>query len=176
MGRSKSFLKILDVPYPVSKDIVTQALSAASEPPIGLATQPCIMCNSKHSDTTTVWFDIWDSQSGTAIKKLNGQFVSIGSSPGIPLCQQCWHWGHPTNSCKTEAIHCPHCSGPHSEQHHREYVSCCKGNPKAQPPTLPTIEGAPCPHVPICSNCHSKHAANDHKCKYWHHCFDAGWF
>ncbi|KXN86788.1 hypothetical protein AN958_09639, partial [Leucoagaricus sp. SymC.cos] len=78
--RSRSFLKILDVPYPVTKDVVTQALAAASEPPIGLAAQPRIMHNSKHSDTATVWFDVWDSQSGANVKKLNGQYVTIGSS------------------------------------------------------------------------------------------------
>ncbi|KXN92924.1 hypothetical protein AN958_08277, partial [Leucoagaricus sp. SymC.cos] len=124
--------------------------------------------------------------SGANVKKLNGQFVTIGSNrcviwpakarPGIPLCQRCWRWGHSTNTCKSEAIRCPRCSGPHSERHHWEYASCCKGNPKANPPIPPTIADVDCPHVPICSNCHGKHAANDRKCKYWRHRFDANWF
>ncbi|KXN87067.1 hypothetical protein AN958_09316 [Leucoagaricus sp. SymC.cos] len=85
------------------------------------------------------------------------------------LCQRCWHWGHLTNTCKSEAIHCSHCSGPHSEQHHQEYASCCKGNPKADSPISPTIMDIDCPHVLICLNYCRKHVANDHKCKFWHH-------
>ncbi|KXN86448.1 hypothetical protein AN958_10087 [Leucoagaricus sp. SymC.cos] len=133
------------------------------------------MCNSRHSDTVTVWFDVWDSQSGANIKKLNGQYITI-SSPGVPLCQCCWCWGHPTNACKTEAIHCPCCSGPHSEKHYQEYASCCKSNPKADPPIPPIIVDVDCLHIPICSNCCRKHVANNHKCKFWHCHFDANWF
>ncbi|KXN88467.1 hypothetical protein AN958_07132 [Leucoagaricus sp. SymC.cos] len=169
---SRSFLKILDVPYPVTKDDITNALHAASEPPIRLTAQLHIMHNSHHSDTATVWFNVWDSQSRANIKKLNGLFVTIGSAQCIIRPA----WGHPTNSCKAEAIYCPHCSGPHSEKNHQEYTGCCKGNPKANLPILPTIVDVECPHIPICSNCHGKHAANDHKCKYWYHRFDADWF
>ncbi|KXN80775.1 hypothetical protein AN958_07802 [Leucoagaricus sp. SymC.cos] len=64
----------------MTKDAVTQALSVASEPSIRLTAQPRIIHNSKHSDTTTVWFDVWDSQSGANVKKLNGQYITIGSS------------------------------------------------------------------------------------------------
>ncbi|KXN85082.1 hypothetical protein AN958_11720 [Leucoagaricus sp. SymC.cos] len=184
--RSRSYLMILDISYPVTKDDVTNAIHAASEPPIGLAAQPCIMHNSQHSDTATVWFNVWDSQSRANVKKLNGQFVTISpcrcviwpakAQPRISLYQQCWHWGHPTNSCKAEAIHCPRCSGPHLEKNYWEYTGCCKGNPKADPPIPLTIADVDCLHVSICLNCHGKHAANNHKCKFWHHCFDTGWF
>ncbi|KXN92825.1 hypothetical protein AN958_06267, partial [Leucoagaricus sp. SymC.cos] len=85
-------------------------------------------------------------------------------------------WGHSTTSCKTEAIRCPQCSGPHSELHHRDYAGCCKGNSKADPPIPPTTMGKPCLHISICSNCRGKHVANDHKCKFWRHRFDADWF
>ncbi|KXN90898.1 hypothetical protein AN958_03429 [Leucoagaricus sp. SymC.cos] len=88
------------------------------------------------------------------------------------LLNSSWCWGHPSNACHAQAIKCPHCSEPHSEQHHHEYAGCCKGNAKSNPPIPPTMEGAPCPHAPYCFNCGSKHAANDRKCKFWHHCFD----
>ncbi|KXN93032.1 hypothetical protein AN958_10091 [Leucoagaricus sp. SymC.cos] len=77
--KSRSYLKIVDVPYPVTKE-VTSSLTAALELSVGLAAQPRVMCNSRHSDTTTVWFNIWDSQSGSLLKKLVNQYITICNS------------------------------------------------------------------------------------------------
>ncbi|KXN92100.1 hypothetical protein AN958_09630, partial [Leucoagaricus sp. SymC.cos] len=148
--------------------------------------KPCIMCNLQHSDTTTIWFDVWDSQSGASAKKLKNQHMSINNAhcliqlakahSGIPQCQCCWCWRHPSNTYKTQVIKCLLCTGPHSEAHHRKYCGTCKGNAKATPPIPPTEAGIPCPHNSHCINCKSKHMANNCYCKYWHHRFDTNWF
>ncbi|KXN82735.1 hypothetical protein AN958_02227 [Leucoagaricus sp. SymC.cos] len=96
--------------------------------------------------------------------------------PDTPQCQQCWHWGHLSNTCKVQAIKCPLCAGPHSEAHHHKYCDACKGNAKATPPIPSTKAGIACPHNSHCINCKGKHMANDHQCKFWHHHFDADWF
>ncbi|KXN88565.1 hypothetical protein AN958_07051 [Leucoagaricus sp. SymC.cos] len=153
---------------------------------IDLTAKPHIAHNSAASDTATIWFNVWDSQTGALTKKLQKQYLTIGNAqcviwlakaqPGTPQCQHYWKWGHPTTACHMPAIKYPRCSGPHSEQHHRDYAGCCKGNAKATPPIPPTAAGIPCPHVPTCSNCGAKHTANDHRCKFWCHHFDADWF
>ncbi|KXN92596.1 hypothetical protein AN958_04432 [Leucoagaricus sp. SymC.cos] len=57
---SRSFLKIINVPFPVMPDQVMPMLNNSGLE-IDLAAKPHIMCNSQHSDTATVWFDVWDS-------------------------------------------------------------------------------------------------------------------
>ncbi|KXN92018.1 Tip elongation aberrant protein 1 [Leucoagaricus sp. SymC.cos] len=74
--RSRSYLKILDVLFPISVNETTKAL-ADSGLPINLAAKPCVMQNSNALDTATIWFDVWDSQSGAAVKNLQCQFIAI---------------------------------------------------------------------------------------------------
>src|SRR5215471_5967571 len=64
---------------------------------------------------------------------------------------------------------------PHSKGNHQNFVGCCKGNMKANPPILPTANGMPCSHTPQCVNCNGLHAANTCACPFWHHCFDHLW-
>ncbi|KXN92947.1 hypothetical protein AN958_08595 [Leucoagaricus sp. SymC.cos] len=102
------------------------------------------MCNSRCADTTTVWFDMLDSQLGAAARCLIGSFFQFGlascfvheacSHSGIPLCQHCWCWGHLTCACHSQAPQCPWCAGPHTEASHHNHVSCCRSNPSAKPP------------------------------------------
>ncbi|KXN84531.1 hypothetical protein AN958_12385, partial [Leucoagaricus sp. SymC.cos] len=93
---SRSFLKVINVPFPVTPDQVTPMLNNSGLE-IDLTTKPHVMCNLQHSDTATIWFDIWDSQSGASAKKLKNQHVSINNAhyliqlakahPGTPQCQ-----------------------------------------------------------------------------------------
>ncbi|CAA7267562.1 unnamed protein product [Cyclocybe aegerita] len=94
---------------------------------------------------------------------------------GVPLCQRCWKWGHPTVACKAKQLSCPICLGPHEQKEHCQHAGCCKGNVKAKPPVPPTPRDQPCPHKGRCVNCHKDHAANSASCKFWAHCYNREW-
>src|SRR6267154_802031 len=134
LPRSRTFLKILDMPFyyrdnagkslPITPDHICRALMDSHlAPHIQLANSPCIMRNARGSDTATVWFDIHDSQSGAARSNVASKSIQFGPSsclirgaranPGSPLCQRCWRWGHSTRSCRVQAPSCPRCAGPH---------------------------------------------------------------
>ena len=78
LPQSKSFLKILGVPYWDSKSslLITpaQVEAALSNSPlfegVTLASMPCIMKASPSSDMSVIWIDIWDSQKGSKGKTL----------------------------------------------------------------------------------------------------------
>jgi hypothetical protein len=69
LSHSRSYLKVMDVPIlkPWSSDKIDSAFAhkVMSESPVGhlisFASAPRIMCNTCHSDTATVWFDVVDS-------------------------------------------------------------------------------------------------------------------
>ncbi|KXN85795.1 hypothetical protein AN958_10798 [Leucoagaricus sp. SymC.cos] len=183
---SWSYLKIVDVPYfqPGSKDFIDSGYvrevmrrsHIASS--FILANSLCIMWNSQHVDSATVWFNVIDSQSGAVAKHLINSSFQFGpascpvrpaqSHASVPVCQHCWRWGHSTYTCKS-------CAGPHSEANYHSLASCCHGNPTANPSVLATMEGAPCPHTTHCVNCNGVHSASDCKCPYWQCCFDWKW-
>jgi len=193
LPRSRSFLKVLDVPYirpsddkPITPDNIRDAFQKSPlASHIQLANSPRIMRNSRGADTATVWFDIHDSQSGTSAKALFNKTLQFGPSscvirraranPGSPLCQRCWRWGHSTRSCRAQAPSCPQCGGPHTAANHRTHASCCKAQPNAEPPVLATPKGLPCPHASMCANCNGKHASDDHHCSFWRHRFHRDW-
>jgi hypothetical protein len=86
---SRSYLKIINVPYfrglvPITPDqicdIMGQSYMASS---FILANMPHVMQNSCKLDTTTVWFDIADSQSGASTKRLIGSSLWCGGLGGI---------------------------------------------------------------------------------------------
>ncbi|CAA7271384.1 unnamed protein product [Cyclocybe aegerita] len=190
---STSFIKILDVPYfdPKGLKITQEALEKALHTSVHaevfayLSTKPRIDRNSAHSTSCTVYCNIWDSQQGTRAKKALGQPIFLAGRScairlaaqhtGVPLCQRCWKWGHPTVACKAKQLSCPICSGPHKQKEHRQHAGCCKGNAKAKPPVPPTPRDQPCPHKGRCVNCHKDHATNSASCKFWAHHYDREW-
>ncbi|CAA7261914.1 unnamed protein product [Cyclocybe aegerita] len=190
---STSFIKILDVPYfdPKGLKITQEALEKALRTSVHaevfayLSTKPRIDCNSAHSTSCTVYCNIWDSQQGTRAKKALGQPIFLAGRScairpaarhtGVPLCQRCWKWGHPTVACKAKQLSCPICSGPHEQKEHRQHAGCCKGNAKAKPPVPPTPHDQPCPHKGRCVNCHKDHTTNSASCKFWAHRYDCEW-
>src|SRR2546423_319229 len=110
-----------------------------------------IMCNSKHADSATVWFNVHDSQSGASLKALIDKSFQFSlalypicpacANPGVPQCQCCWCWGHSTRFCKAQVPCCPQCNSPHTKANHHAFTSCCKGNLNANPPVKPTTPG-----------------------------------
>jgi hypothetical protein len=74
----QSYLKVMDVPIlkPGSSEKIDSAFArkVMLESPVGhlisFASSLRIMHNTHHSDTTTVWFDVVDSQLGTSAKAL----------------------------------------------------------------------------------------------------------
>ncbi|KXN89366.1 hypothetical protein AN958_05790 [Leucoagaricus sp. SymC.cos] len=83
---SRSYLKIVDVPYfcPGSKDfidsgyvreVMRRSHMASS---FTLANSPRVMRNSRHADSATVWFDVVDSQSGAVAKRLINSSFQFG--------------------------------------------------------------------------------------------------
>jgi len=78
LPQSKSFLKILGVPYWGNNSLLpiiqAQVESMIANTPIFkgvvLASCPCIMKASPSSDMSVIWIDIWDSQKGSKGKTL----------------------------------------------------------------------------------------------------------
>ncbi|KXN90285.1 hypothetical protein AN958_04441, partial [Leucoagaricus sp. SymC.cos] len=187
-----SYLKVMDVPFfkadgqQVTADNVRAVMRKSHmATSFTLVNSPWVMRNSRCADTATVWFDVLDSQSGATAKCLIGSSFQFGpascfvraahSHSGIPLCQRCWHWGHSTRPCRSQAPRCPRCAGPHTEASHCDHASCCRGNPSVKPSQELTPAGAPCLHAMCCVNCKGDHSASDQWCPFWHHRFDQGW-
>jgi len=130
LPQSKSFLKILDVPYWGNNSLlpITQAQveSVIANTPIFegvvLASRPRIMKASPSSDMSVIWIDIWDSQKGSKGKTLINRSFNFGRHtatvqetamhPGIAQCCNCWCWGHPTHACRAQGAKCQKCGGP----------------------------------------------------------------
>ncbi|KAF9439837.1 hypothetical protein P691DRAFT_627336, partial [Macrolepiota fuliginosa MF-IS2] len=188
---SRSFIKIVDVPYfksgstdPFTSTEVDAQLQR-SIIPSDFVVHWRYVRNSPKANSATVWIDLSDSQRGSRASALigrtlflNGGTVTIRGAKahtGTPQCQRCWKWGHTTGTCRHPAIRCPTCSGLHTQANHRSIAGCCRGNPKASPPIPPTPADAPCSHVRPCINCSNPHAANDRRCPYWRHHFNRAW-
>ena len=191
---STLYIKIVDVPY--YSDLPNKVLNTVAEvkaviaaSPLSqyfkYAAEPCIVRNSATSTTAKVYINLWDSQMGTQAKAVIDRPILFGTrscyvraanaNPGAPLCQRCWRWGHTIGGCKAPQLRCNHCAGPHESDAHRHACGLCKGNPKSNPPVLPTAAGQPCPHPARCPNCRENHNAMDRTCSFWRHRFDPQW-
>jgi len=194
LPKSKSYLKITGIPFfphpnsqerLTSNDIETILKQNHIFDNISLASKPRIIKVSPKSDMSIVWIDIWDVQSGKNAKMLINRCFNIGNfiatirganmNPGVPLCKNCWRWGHATFSCKIQGAKYIKCNGPHKSEHHREFGWCCKANPKTNPLRLETEKGKPCPHSFKCSNCCGDHQADSNLCPFWRHRFNWEW-
>ena len=192
---SKSYLKIISIPYyPYSDDHQTKLTSNDIEnilkqnhifDNISLASKPRVIKVSLKSDMALVWIDIWDVQSGKNAKMLINRCFNVGNfiatirganmNPGVPLCKNCWKWGHTTMSCRIQGAKCMKCNSSHKSEHHREFGWYCKANNKTNPPRLETKKGESCPHSFKCSNCKGDHQANSVHCPFWRHRFNREW-
>jgi len=134
---STSYIRIIDVPFfednactqRVSLDRIKGALvrSPLHEHLI-LARDPRLVPNSPNSTNCTVNIDLWDSQTDAHAKALIGKSLMMGNRlclikeaqprKGVSICQRCWKWGHPSQSCRSPGVTCPHCMGPHMANEH----------------------------------------------------------
>ena len=192
---SKSYLKIIGIPYYPHSDNHQTKLSSNDIQSIlkqnhifdniSLASKPRVIKVSLKSDMALVWIDIWDVQSGKNAKMLINRCFNIGNyiatirganmNSGVPLCKNCWKWGHTTMSCRIQGARCVKCNGPHKSEHHREFSWYCKANDKVNPPRLKTKRGEPCPYMFKCSNCKGDHQADSVQCSFWRHRFNREW-
>ncbi|KAK1216913.1 hypothetical protein PQX77_020444 [Marasmius sp. AFHP31] len=117
---STSYLKVLDVPYystrgdrsPITaEEVIEQFRSSPLREDLGcISGKPRVVHNSNKSTMATVYFNVFDSQTGTRAKRLIDRQLHIfgrscyiratASNPGTPICQRCCRWGHSANSCR----------------------------------------------------------------------------
>ena len=192
---SKLYLKITGIPYfPYADNHQTKLTLNDIEiilkqnhifDNISLASKLRVIKVSLKSDMALVWIDIWDVQSGKNAKMLINRCFNVGNfiatirganmNHGVPLCKNCWKWGHVTLSCRIQGARCVKCNGPHKSENHREFGWCCKANDKIIPPRLETKKGKPCPHSFKCSNCKGDHQVDSVHCPFWRHRFNCKW-
>ena len=168
-----------------SKDASLILFSSGYKDSICLATPPRIVRDSRQADICTIYFDIWDSQTGSQMKFFIDYSLNVGTvvcffwkasmKIELPQCTRCYSWGHNMNYCNSTWVICPICIGPHHEENYWALAACCKGHPKQVPPVPPTADGEPCPHLALCKNCGKPHAANSPCCQFWQHCFNRFW-
>ena len=106
LPQSKSYLKITGIPYIqpngnklTGDDITTTMKQLELFEPVNLAAKPRVIKASPKSDMAIIWFDIWDSQSGSKAKLLINHSFNFGRyiatiratnmNPGVPQCHNC---------------------------------------------------------------------------------------
>ena len=108
LPQSKSFLKVLGIPYwdfktslPITPIQVAKALSSSPLfEGITLASMPCIMKASSSSDMSVIWIDIWNFQKGSKGKMLINRLFNFGHHTatvqgttmhsGVAQYHNCW--------------------------------------------------------------------------------------
>ena len=192
LPQSKSFLKILGVPYfdnALNSLNTSQVENSLSKTcifnNITLSSCPRVIQAFKNSDMVVIWVDIWDSQNGTKAKTIINRSFNFGRhiamvrgttmNPGIPQCHNCLKWEHTTFAYQAHRAKCQKYGGPHKLEHHRDLAWCCKGNDKTNPPQLETKKGELCLYSFKCISCKKDHLADDAKCPFWKHWFNREW-
>ena len=83
LSKSKLYLKIIRLSFmrekgPITSDIIKGVIKETHIfNNITLASKPCIIKASAKSDMTVVWVDIWDLQSGLAVKNIINQHFNV---------------------------------------------------------------------------------------------------
>ena len=141
LPQSKSFLKVLGIPYqdsktslPVTPVQVTKALSSS-------LLFKDITLASPSSDMFVIQIDIWDFQKGFKSKMLINCSFNFGHHtaivrkiamyPGVAQCCNCWCQRYPIHACHTQGTKCQKCSGLYRVENYRLLAWCCKANSKS---------------------------------------------
>jgi len=108
LPQSKSYLKIVGIPYYVNKlysciftkDIECILKNTHIFNEIVLTSRPRIIKVLPKSDMAIVWINIWDNQNGNNIKKIINRRFNVRNivtmvraanmNPGVPQCKNCW--------------------------------------------------------------------------------------
>ncbi|KXN82240.1 hypothetical protein AN958_02858, partial [Leucoagaricus sp. SymC.cos] len=187
---SKSFLKLLDVPFlhvdgtHTSSQYIEEVMGHLPYKNHFVLVSPIhVVHNSATSDIVMTYFKVWDSQRGTYAANLVGYTLQFGhwvfcimeanANPGASLCQHYWIWGHSSQSCYFKVSQCMLCGDPHYQNSHQAFTGYCKRNLCQSIPK--TLEGQPYPHPLCCLNCCQDHAVTLKQCPFWHHQFDKDW-
>jgi len=104
-----SFCKLIGVLFlygsnPINlKDASLILTSSVYKDNIRLAAPPRIVCNSRRADICSIYFDIWDSQTGSQMKPFVDCSLNVGNMVcffykasikiELPLCTCCYSWG-----------------------------------------------------------------------------------
>jgi len=182
--QSKSYLKIVSIPYYVNKSstcISTEDIQHVLKNThifnkIILTSRPRIIKVLPKSDMVIVWIDIWDNQNGDNTKKIINRHFNVGNivtmvmdanmNPGVPQYKNCWKWGHLAGVCRIQGSKCAKCNGPHLIDNHWEFAWCCKANSKVNLPRLEMQKGEPCPYSFKYLNCKGPHTADSVECPF----------
>ena len=140
LPKSKWYLKIISIPFFLhansqeklsSNDIKAILKQNHIFDNISLASKPRVIKISSKSDMAIVWINIWDVQSSVNAKMLIKRYFNIGNhivtireanmNSGVPLCRNCWKWGHSTFSCRIQGTKCIKCNGLHKSEHHCKF-------------------------------------------------------
>jgi len=93
------------------KDAFLILFSSVYKDNIRLAAPPRIVHDSRHANTCSIYFNIWDSQTGSQMKSFINCSLDVGSvvcffhkasmKIGTPLYIRCFLWGHIMNFCNS---------------------------------------------------------------------------
>ena len=137
LPQSKTYLKILGVLFWCNQSSLpvtpAQVEGILAKTPvfegITLVSKPRIIRASPRSDMAVIWVDNWDSQKGTKGKCLINRTFNFGKHvatvrgtnmhTGVPLCHNCWRWGHPTHICRAQGSRCQKYGGSHHVENHQ---------------------------------------------------------
>jgi len=153
---SCSFCKLIGVPFlygsnPInSKDASLILASSVYKDSICLAAPHRIVHDSRHADICSIYFDIWDLQTGFQMKSFIDHSLNVGNvvcffckasmKIGLPLYTCCYSWGHNTNYCNSSCMVCPICNGPmRMEKGQRLLPSPAQFMPRLAPTAMMTV-------------------------------------
>ena len=140
LSQSKSYLKIIEIPYFPNGNLQDHLSASDVETIIKqnhifnnvtLVSKLRVIKVSPKLDMAIIWINIWDTQSGTKAKDLINRYLNVRSSiatirgtnanPGVPQCKNCWRWDHSTFSCRIQGLKCVKCNSPHKSENHCEF-------------------------------------------------------
>ena len=136
LSQSKTYLKIIDIPYfmentnvSITLDFVESVIKANHIfNNLSLISKSHVIKALPNSDIVIVWLDIWDAQSGQKTKNLINRYFNIrryittihGTNMNLSIsqCKNCWKWGYTTFVSHTQGSKCVKCNSPHKSEYY----------------------------------------------------------
>ena len=190
LPQSKSFLKILGIPYYrnnlfnsiSSSQIEDIILYTAMFNNITLVLYPQIVKVSPKSNIAIIWVNIWDSQNGIKAKSIINRSFNLkrhittvrgmNMNPEIPQCRNCWKQGHTTFVYRVHDTKYQKYNSLHKLEYYCELAWYCKTNPKTNPSQLKIRQGKLYPHQFKYINYKDEYQADNANCLFWKHKFN----
>ena len=136
LSQSKTYLKIIDIPYfmentnvSITLDFVESVIKANHIfNNLSLISKSHVIKVLPKSDIVIVWLDIWDAQSGQKTKNLINRYFNIrryittihGTNMNLSIsqCKNCWKWGYTTFVSHAQGSKCVKCNSPHKSEYY----------------------------------------------------------